>query len=256
MIKNTNSNNRWKTIILYAVAFIVVAIIVPFAISAIFKIHPHRHIFSAEWTADGYLGYIGALIGAAATIYAVRITIVNERKRQEEERIILAKPWLSSETLLLCSNKDIQEEENGKTTFVALNGELFGSSKEAPWAVKKGTHEINKTDCVIRYEIMNAGGNTATRLHFTLDGYPLFPDFALAKDQVKKIIFVLPLREGEKQSQYVLKFVYGDVVSSMTYSQIETLNIMQDEHGVTFSQSMADLLTAPKKENENGCIND
>lgn len=251
-MKNTNSNNKWKTIILYAFAFIVVAIIVPFAISAIFKIHPQRHIFSAEWTADGYLGYIGALIGAAATICAVRITIVNERKQQEEERIISAKPWLASQTLLLCSNKDIQEEENGMTTFVALNGNMFGSSKETPWKIKKGTHEINKTDCVIRYEIMNAGGNTATRLHLTLDGCPLFPDFALAKDWVKKIIFVLPLREGEKQSHYVLKFVYGDVVSSTTYSQIEVLNIMQDEHGVTFSQSMADFLTAPKKENENG----
>ena len=251
-MKNENDNSKRKINIIYIVAFIVVAIIVPFAISAIFKIHPHRHIFSAEWTADGDLGDIGALIGAAATIYAVRITIVNERKRQEEEHIILAKPWLSSETLLICSNKDIQEEENGKTTFATLNGELFGSSKEAPWAVKKEMHEINKTDCVIRYEIMNAGGNTATRLHLTLDGYPLFPDFALAKDQVKKIIFVLPLREGEKQSQYVLKFVYGDVVSSTTYSQIEALNIMRDERGVTFSQSMADLLTAPKKENENG----
>ena len=237
---------------MYAVAFIVVAIIVPFAISAIFKIHPHRHIFSAEWTADGYLGYIGALIGAAATIYAVRITIVNERKRREEERIILAKPWLVSETLLLCSNKEIQEEENGSTTFVSLNGDLFGNGKGTPSEIKSGSHEINKTDCVIKYEIMNVGGNSATRLKLTLDDYPLFPDFALAKDQVKKIIFVLPLREGEKQSQYVLKFVYGDVVSPMTYSQIETLNIMQDEHGVTFSQSMADLLTAPKKENENG----
>ena len=251
-MKNINSNDKRKKVILYVVAFIVVAIIIPFAISAIFKIHPHQYIFSAEWTADGYLGYIGALIGAAATIYAVRITIANERKRQEEERIITAKPWLISETLLLCSNNDIQEEANGITTFVALNGNLFGSSKEAPWKIKKGTHEINKTDCVIRYEIMNVGGNTATRLHLTLDGYPLFPDFALAKDQVKKIIFVLPLREGEKQSHYVLKFVYGDVVSSTTYSQIEVLNIMQDEHGVTFSQSMADLLTAPKKENENG----
>lgn len=250
-MKNANNNDKRKTSVICVVALIVVAIIVPFAISAVFKIHPHRHIFSAEWTADGYLGYIGALIGAVATIYAVRITIVNERKRQEEERIILAKPWLSSETLLLCSNKDILEEENGKTTFAALNGELFGSSKEVPWSVKKGTHEINKTDCVIRYEIMNAGGNTATRLKLTLDGYPLFPDFALAKDQVKKIIFVLPLREGEKQSRYVLKFEYGDVVSSTTYSQIEALNIMQDEHGVAFSQNMADLLTAPKKENEN-----
>lgn len=251
-MKKTDKRGKKKSKLLYIAALFAIIAIIPFIVSAIFKIHPHHNIFSAEWTSDGYLGYIGSLIGTAATIYAVRITIVNERKRQEEERIILAKPWLSSETLLLCSNKDIQEEENGKTTFVAPNGELFGSSKEAPWAVKKGTHEINKTDCVIRYEIMNAGGNTATRLHFTLDGYPLFPDFALAKDQVKKIIFVLPLREGEKQSQYVLKFVYGDVVSSMTYSQIETLNIMQDEHGVTFSQSMADLLTAPKKENENG----
>lgn len=99
---------------------------------------------------------------------------------------------------------------------------------------------------------MNAGGNTASRLQLTLDGYPLFPDFALAKDHVKKIVFVLPLREGEKQSRYVLKFKYGDIVSPTTYSQIETLNIVQDEYGVTFSQSMDDLLTAPKKENKSG----
>lgn len=251
-MNNTNNDSKRETSIKCVFVFIVVAIIVPFAISAVFKIHPHRHIFSAEWTADGYLGYIGALIGSAATIYAVRVTIINERKRQEEERIISAKPWLVSETLLLCSNKEIQEEENGSTTFVSLNGDLFGSGKGTPSEIKSGSHEINKTDCVIKYEIMNVGGNSATRLKLTLDDYPLFPDFALAKDQVKKIIFVLPLREGEKQSHYVLKFVYGDVVSSTTYSQIEVLNIMQDEHGVTFSQSMADLLTAPKKENENG----
>lgn len=87
-------------------------------------------------------------------------------------------------------------------------------------------------------------------MQLTLDGYPLFPDFALAKGHVKKIVFVLPLREGEKQSRYVLKFKYGDIVSPTTYSQIETLNIVQDEYGVTFSQSMDDLLTAPKKENK------
>lgn len=215
-------------------------------------ISTYSPLVSSEISADGLLSYIGALLGAAATICAVRITIVNERNRQEEDRIISAKPWLASETLMLCSNEDIQEEENGMTTFVALNGNLFGSSKAAPWEVKKGTHEINKTDCIIKYEIMNAGGNTASRLQLTLDGYPLFPDFALAKDHVKKIIFVLPLREGEKQSRYVLKFKYGDIVSPTTYSQIETLNIVQDEYGVTFSQSMDDLLTAPKKENKSG----
>lgn len=251
-MKNINNMGKKKINVLYITALIVVIAIIPFAVSAIFKIHPHQNIFSAEWTSDGYLGYIGSLIGAAATIYAVRITIINERKCQEEERIISAKPWLTSETLLICSNKEIQEEENGMTTFVSLNGELFGSSKETPWIIKNESHEINKTDCVIRYEIMNAGGNTATRLQLTLDDYPLFPDFALAKDHVKRIIFVLPLRENETQSSYVLKFRYGDVVSSTTYFQSETLNIMQDEHGVTFSQSKDDLLTAPKKENENG----
>lgn len=160
IMKNANNNDKRKTSVICVVALIVVAIIVLFAISAVFKIHPHRHIFSAEWTADGYLGYIGALIGAIATIYAVRITIVNERKRQEEERIILAKPWLSSETLLLCSNKDILEEENGKTTFAALNGELFGSSKEVPWSVKKRNtrnkqnglrHKIRDNECWRQY---------------------------------------------------------------------------------------------------------
>lgn len=236
--------NKTAVVVVVVVALAFALILTPIIIST------YSPLVSSEISADGLLSYIGALLGAAATICAVRITIFNERNRQEEDRIISAKPWLASETLMLCSNEDIQEEENGMTTFVALNGNLFGSSKAAPWEVKKGTHEINKTDCIIKYEIMNAGGNTASRLQLTLDGYPLFPDFALAKDHVKKIVFVLPLREGEKQSRYVLKFKYGDIVSPTTYLQIETLNIVQDEYGVTFSQSMDDLLTAPKKENK------
>ena len=251
-MKKTDKRGKKKSKLLYIAALFAIIAIIPFIVSAIFKIHPHHNIFSAEWTSDGYLGYIGSLIGAAATIYAARITIINERRRQEEERIISAQPWLVSETLLLCSNETICKEENGATTFVSLNGELFGSSKETPWKIKNGSHEINKTDCVIRYEIMNVGGDTATQLKLTLDEYPLFPDFALAKGQTKKIIFVLPLRTSETHSKYVIKFNYGDVVSSTTYLQSETLNIVEDEYGVTFSQSMNDLLIPPEKENKNG----
>lgn len=255
-MKKSDKRGKKKSNVLHIAASFVIIAIIPFIVSAIFKIHPHHNIFSAEWTPDGYLGYIGSLIGAVATIYAVRITIINERRRQEEERIISAQPWLVSETLLLCSNETICKEENGATTFVSLNGKIFGSSKEPPQEIKNGSHEINKTDCVIRYEIMNVGGDTATQLKLTLDEHPLFPDFALAKGQAKKIIFVLPLRTSETKSKYVLKFSYGDVVSPTRYLQSETLNIVQAEHGVMFSQNMNDsvndLLSAPKKDNENG----
>ena len=63
---------------------------------------------------------------------------------------------------------------------------------------------------------------------------------------------MLPLRTSETHSKYVIKFNYGDVVSSTTYLQSETLNIVEDEYGVTFSQSMNDLLIPPEKENKNG----
>lgn len=101
---------RNKTAVVVVVALAFALILTPIIIST------YSPLVSSEISADGLLSYIGALLGAAATICAVRITIFNERNRQEEDRIISAKPWLASETLMLCSNEDIQEEENGMTT--------------------------------------------------------------------------------------------------------------------------------------------
>ena len=73
------------------------------------------------------------------------MTILNEKKQQEKNQILASRPWLVSETELLNSNEEIQEEANGSVIFVALNGDLFGSSKNAPYMIRKGKHEINKT---------------------------------------------------------------------------------------------------------------
>lgn len=248
MKKTRNGGNKFN--VLYVIILILIVIIVPFIISVIFKFRVPWSIFSAEWTPDGYLGYIGSLIGATATIYAVRVTIINERKQQDEERVIAAKPWLSSENHILNSNDDIKREENGMTIFVELKGDLFGRSVNVPWEIKNGIHEINKEDCVIKYEIENAGGNTATQLQITLNGLCLFPEFALAKDRKKTFVFVLPARNNEKRSVYVLDFRYGDVVSTTLYAQKEIFNIVKYEHGVACVQSTDDLLTAPQKEND------
>lgn len=233
---------------IYIFTIIFSICIVPFLVNAIFKIHLQHSAFSAEWSPDGYLGYIGSLLGAAATIIAVRMTILNEKKQQEKNQILASRPWLVSETELLNSNEEIQEEANGSVIFVALNGDLFGSSKNAPYMIRKGKHEINKTDCAIKYTLENVGGNTATGLRITLDGYPLFPDFALARDHKKELIFLLPLKTDEHESTYVLKFRYGDIVSQTMYSQTEALNITKDNYGVTFTQKMDDLISAPTEE--------
>lgn len=119
MRKARNGGNKFG--VLYVIVFILIVIIIPFTVSVIFKVRAPWGIFSAEWTPDGYLGYIGSLIGAAATIYAVRVTIINERKQQDEERVIAAKPWLSSENHILNSNEEIKREEKAwfrKKTFM------------------------------------------------------------------------------------------------------------------------------------------
>ena len=235
-------------IVLYIAATVFIIFIVPFLVNVIFKIHPQYNIFSAEWSPDGYLGYIGSVIGATATIFAVRMTILNEKRQQKKDQILAARPWLVSETELLNSNEEILGYTNGLATFVALNGDSFGSSKTPPYMIRSGKHEINKIDCAIKYTLENVGGNTATNLRITLDDYPLFPDLALAKNHKKEIVFLLPLKVYEQESKYVLKFSYGDIVSKTIYLQVESLNIRKDDHGVTFVQSMSDLISAPKEE--------
>lgn len=237
-----------KRIIFYIGIAVVALILVaaPFIVNAI--IRKCADASYCELSLDGYLGYIGALIGAAATIIAVKITIAHERKQHEQERFLFARPWLTSESILLNSNDEIKQEADGQTTFVFRDSKGFVCSKKVPYLIEKEKHEINKKDCVVKYTIANAGGNTATKFKLTIDGAQLFPDFAIAKGSKRKIVFVLPLRESEKTSKYVLKFIYGDLVSNAIYSQTEALNVVQDEYGVTLTQSMDDLLSSPKTE--------
>ena len=238
-----------KKRILFHIGIAVIALIfvaAPFIVNAI--IRKYADASYCELSLDGYLGYIGAFIGAAATIIAVKITIAHERKQHEQERILCAKPWLTSESILLNSDDEIKQEADGQTTFVFRDSKGFVCSKKVPYLIEKGTHEINKKDCVVKYTIENVGGNTATKFNMTFEGTRLFPDFAIAKGGKRKIVFVLPLREGEKTSKYVLKFIYGDIVSNVVYYQTEELNIVQYENGVTFTQSTDDLLSPPKTE--------
>lgn len=236
---------HWKLFLLFGIFFVL---IIPFIINLLFKFDIGIKYAQAEWSADGLLGYLGTLIGASATIISVILTIRFTDKQQKEDRIIAAKPWLTSTTSLLCFKEEIQDEENGQTLFVSLNSEdLFAVSKHIPFRVNKDTYEFNKADCAIRYVLKNVGGNTATNISITLNNYPLIPNFALESTGTRVFVFVLPLKAHEKETYYELCFSYGDIVSDTRYEQKETLIIQKDTpgNGVTFAQKPENLLTGP-----------
>ena len=234
-----------KNIWILLLFVIGILLIVPLTVNILFKIETNTVILQAEWSADALLGYIGALFGAFATIVAVILTIRFTKEQQRQENIIAARPWLVSNSLRLNSNEAIQAEENTSARFIYLSDGSFVVSITAPFNVKRGTHKINKEDCVVKYCIKNVGGNTATNFSMSLDGAPLLPNTALALNSELILILSLPLKDNDDESRYTLCFSYGDIVSEMMYFQKETLIIKKDKYGVTFAQTTEDFLTGP-----------
>lgn len=231
---------------LFTITAIILLFIPPFTVNLLFKIKTNIWILQAEWSEDALLGYLGSLTGSFATLAAVLLTIHFTKEQQQNELAVLSKPWLTSSTKLLSDIKDVAKEENGLTWFVSYNENTFGVGHKVPYLLSKPTHIFNKNDCVIRYQLTNVGGNTATKLDIQLNGAPLFPIFALGVHTPLVLVFVLPLQHGELKTKYTLNFSYSDIMSYKKYSQQETLTIMRDEYGVTFAQEISETLSEPR----------
>lgn len=57
-----------------------------------------------DLSADGILGFLGEIIGAVATIIAVISTIKYEKKKEVRERVVLNKPWITTDYELISDN--------------------------------------------------------------------------------------------------------------------------------------------------------
>ena len=91
---------------------------IPFIIHVVFKIHPLIPFFSAEWTAGEFLGFYGVLLGAAATVIGVFLTVSYAQKNYREDVINRSIPFLTITPL-----KDDQYL-NGAIYFMIKNGEV------------------------------------------------------------------------------------------------------------------------------------
>ena len=65
-----------------------------------------------DLSADGILGFLGEIIGAVATIIAVISTIKYEKKKEVRERVVLNKPWITTDYELISDNAQLSQLRN------------------------------------------------------------------------------------------------------------------------------------------------
>ncbi|MBQ4631286.1 MAG: hypothetical protein IJB70_09910 [Clostridia bacterium] len=196
---------------------------------------------------DGWLSFIGELLGAAATIIAVIATIKYEKAKEIREKIIEAKPWLTTNNELISNKKRFNELIENDILYVHKNGAKFGTSKIIPPSLKNENYQFNQNQCIVNYTFLNGGGNTATLLSVKLNNEELLPPFCLTTNREQRWILILQANESDSETPYTLTFTYGDIVSDTKYIQTETLRIKKDSVGVTLVQNVDEVITQPEK---------
>lgn len=102
----------------------------------------------------------------------------------------------------------------------------------------------NEHGCILKYEFVNVGGNTATYINFTVNNEKTIPQFTLAVGDKINLVLILPLI-NEEDTEYKLKFEYGDVVSDTKYYQQEIFLVERTNNRATIAQRETDLISAP-----------
>lgn len=198
-----------------------------------------------EATYDGWLGFLGSILGAAATIAAVIITIKNESKRQKKNDILKSKPWINSKSNFISAQEDIEKIKKENNTYIYKCDNNWTSRDDYYPKLVEKYYNANRIGCIIKYEFTNVGGNTATYIKFLINDEITIPQFALAVGNKVSLVLFLPLINN-KDTEYKLKLEYGDVVSDTKYYQQEAFLVKKTNVGATISQKMENLISAPQ----------
>lgn len=201
---------------------------------------------------DAILGFFGEIFGAVATIIAVIATIIHEKKKEIRERVVLNKPWITTDYELISDNARLSQLNRNKVLYVYKSGSEFCTSSIIPIKLENKNYKFDSTECVIYYTFLNSGGNTATNLNIEINGKKILPPFCLPLGKEQKWAIILPKINDENESKYTISFTYGDIASGAQYEQHEVLTIKKYLDGLTLSQDEKELLTSPNaKENKN-----
>ena len=251
-----NKKRIGKIVAWYFVA-IVFIFIIPIGINWVYKTPAALPIFSMDWEAKDVLSFYGSLLGAAATIIALKETINFTRESQKEERKLSIRPYLETqkynytdlqkiptnlETLFIDVSKRIttyqaslpEEFEDMKILQRRLlAGEKIDLMDQTLFDLKLET--LFQKKYLLSYEIVNCGAGNAINVNLRINGRSVIPSFCVITGESKKIIFVLNNDLLEDTNEYSLKLTltYSDVASLADYYQTEEIIFLNKTQSVS-----------------------
>ena len=258
LIKWVKEHKIWSAIITIALFLLPIMIV-----HNLFKITAPCKWLNANWTAGEVLGYCGDVVGAAATITAIVLTIIFTQDNQKGERKLSIKPHLQTDYQPVFDWEKIIGQVDNRAVFVVYphdETERISSSNEPPYLLRKSdkkepTREIIKAlDCsrrcyIIQYNVANVGAGNAVNLSFTIDDKPVIQPFSLTVSDTKVFIILLKAElVKDKARSIYFKYEYQDVASMARYEQHETIVLLQEDNGsLNSSQQLNGVISQPKE---------
>ena len=241
--------------ILFSLVFVVGLLLVPIIFVYILFSNPAPIWLRVKWSAGELLDYLGSIIGALATIFAILITIdlTHEEQqlayqRQKEEHRLAIMPRLQT-TYKPLSQAEINTLIGKNTIYIICRNDFENAipsiSTTVPSCLKKDSRQNGNH--VFLYSIRNVGAGNAIELNFLLNHQAFAPTFALTTNSSLNFIFVF--KQGtlrNPKNTTVFSFDFSDVISYARYHQEERINmyIDKDNNFITI-QNASDLISSP-----------
>lgn len=258
LIKWAKEHKIWTVII--AIALFLFPILI---VHSLFKIAAPCKWLAANWTAGEVLVYFGAVLGAAATITVIILTIIFTQENQKAERKLSIKPHLQTEYQPIFNRDKAIEQVANRAVFVLFPHNEFegiGSTYEPPYLLKKSeekdpqreilsTLNFSRKYYIIKYTVSNVGAGNALNLSFTINDKLVIPPFSLSVSDSKVFVILLnaELLKDKTRSLH-FKYEYQDCASIAQYEQHETIVLFEEDNGSLNSrQQMNGLISQPKE---------
>ena len=236
-------------------------------VHVLFKIPAPCKWLVANWTAGDILVYSGEVLGAAATILAIILTITftlenqeDERKQsmanQKNERKLSIKPQLHTENEPIFEIAKAIEQVANRAIYIEMfspESETFCTSFKPPYILTKYSKEKDpdfwQKYYIIQYTISNVGAGNALKLTFTInDINPGIPPFAVMVNNTRVFVIILRAESLKEESRsFQFRYEYQDIASIARYEQQETIVLFKEADGSLNSrQDINDVISQPK----------
>lgn len=248
---------------------------IPAIINILFKYAPICELFGAEWEAGDVLGFYGTLLGSAATIVGVYLSIDAAQKSYHEDEINKVRPYLALTHLISKSRMTLdnligslegnQEREKTQNFYeeyrfdkvyiiikpdkIEFKNGLTKVQKDTlassglRWSKDGATYSLKAGNLIsMPFEIENVGNGAA--LNFQVCFY--------REGEKKRGVNIFTLKVGQSAychifsdeqddtsicGKYILEFIYNDILGNM-YSQKYNTEIKMDSKSKTIKETI------------------